>query len=243
MALSQQKPGEGFLIRHLQSSDIPIVAHIAATEYFDSELNSFLCPHRHKYPDHVTRRFTQMIQGRSLDPRNIGFVAADALNPSKPVAYAQFIRLGHDQAAVQLVATQSSVWLTLRRWWFKIHTSVVNFFWPDRSIDPAAMGAFMKSVHHDTHLYWGSPEMKSMNRWHTQSVVVSSFYQRLGLGRRLMDEVLRRAQDEGVVVDLEASEDGEKLYQNLGFQLRGPFSMVLPHAGLMLGGFMMWSPQ
>ncbi|KAJ5092704.1 hypothetical protein N7456_008565 [Penicillium angulare] len=243
MASPQQKHGERFLIRPIQSSDIPIVGHIAATEYFNSELNSFLCPHRHKHPDHVTRRFIQMIQGRSLDPRNIGFVATDVLDPSKPVAYAQFIRLGNDQAAVQLLANQSSIWLTLKGWWFKIHTSMVNFLWPDRSVDPATMSTFMKSVHHDTRLYWGSPEMENMNRWHTQSLVVSSSYQRLGIGRRLMDEVLRRAQDEGVIVDLEASEDGEKLYRSLGFQMRGPFSMVLPRVGLMLGGFMMWTPK
>lgn len=246
MASLQHGDGKRFLIRGLQSSDIPIIARMAATEYFDSVLNSFLCPYRHKYPEHVTRRFTQMIQGRYLNPRNIGFVAVDALNPSTgPVGYAQFIRLGNDQAAKQLVEKQSSLWLVVRTWWFKIYTFVVNLLSPDRSVDHDALSAFMKSVKRDELQYWDSEEMKAKyeNRWHTQSIVVSSSCQRQGLGRRLMEEVLQRAQNEGVVVGLEASEDGEKLYQSLGFTSRGPFSMTFPNAKPMVGGIMMWTPR
>ncbi|KAJ6096735.1 hypothetical protein N7486_007481 [Penicillium sp. IBT 16267x] len=240
MASSQEK--KTFLIRRMQSSDIPILGHLAATTYFDSPLNAFLCPHRYEYPKHVIRRFVQMIRGRYLNPRSIGFVAVDHASPSTPVAYAQFIRLGNDQAALQLISNQRSIWRLMKTWWFKIRASLVNLFWPDRSVNPDAMKTFMKSVEHDEQYYWESPEMKIkyLNRWHAQSVVVSSSYQRQGIGRRLMEEVLQRAQNEGVVVGLEASEDGEKLYQKLGFELRGPFSMNI---GLPAGGIMMWTPK
>jgi ribosomal protein S18 acetylase RimI-like enzyme len=94
----------------------------------------------------------------------------------------------------------------------------------------------------DDHLFWVSEDMKLKygNRWHVQSLVVSSEYQRRGLGRMLMSEVLQRAQDEGVVVGLEASPDGEKLYRSLGFELRGRFCFNCADEE---GGIMMWSPK
>lgn len=242
IAPSSPHDKESILIRRLRRSEIPKIASIAATEYFDSDLNAFLCPHRHDHPHHVTRRFNQMIEARFLNPRSIGFVAVKTSNPGEPVGYAQFIRLGDDQAALRLISQQASFWLTLQRWWSKIRIAVGNYLWPDRSVDHDAMRRFMQSTEHDAEKYWMSRPMKEKygNRWHAQSVVVSSSYQRRGVGRLLMGEVLQRARDEGVVVGLEASAEGEKLYRNLGFELRGPFSMIL---GLSAGGVMMWTPN
>ncbi|KAJ5166002.1 hypothetical protein N7492_006298 [Penicillium capsulatum] len=236
---SQQR--ESILIRHIRYSDISKIASIAATEYFDSDLNTFLCPRRHEYPHHVTRHFSQMIETRFLNPRNIGFVAVKASKPQEPLGYAQFIRLGNDRAALHLISQQSSFWLTLQQWWSRIRIAVTNFIWPDRAVDRNAKREFLQSTELDMERYWMSPAMKAKyeNRWHAQSVVVSSAYQRRGIGRLLMAEVLHRAQDEGVVVGLEASTEGEKLYRNLGFELRGPFSMII---GLSAGGIMMWTP-
>ncbi|KAJ6032460.1 acyl-CoA N-acyltransferase [Penicillium herquei] len=237
--------GDEYLIRRIQPSDIPIIAQIAATEYFNSELNTYLCPHRHKYPDHVTRRFIQMIHGRYLNARSIGFVAiakSDSESDQTPVGYAQFIRLGEDAPARELISSQSSLFRTLERWWFKLYATVLSIISPDRSLDHRAMSAFLASCKKDEELYWENPEMKTQygNRWHAQSVVVSSRYQRKGIGRRLMHEVLSRARSEGVPVGLEASIDGEQLYRSLGFVLRGSFSMTL---GLSGGGIMMWVPE
>lgn len=231
-----------FLIRRMRYADIPLMATMAATEYFDSDLNAFLCPHRRKYPDHLVRRFKQMMLGRYSNARSIGFVAAKPSSPDTPIAYAQFIRLGNDEAALSLIAQQSSFWCTLQNWWLRIQMSAVNFFWPDRSIDPDAMRRFGEGADHDDQQYWDSFDMKARygNRWHVQSVVVSSPYQRQGIGRMLMGKVLQRAQDEGVVVGLEASGDGEKLYRKLGFEMRGPFSLII---GPPVGGIMMWTPR
>lgn len=239
---SFQQHDRPFLIRRMQLSDIWLMAQLAATEYFDSDLNSFLCPGRHDHPDHVTRRFARMIQGRYFNPRSIGFVAVEPSCPHRPVGYAQFVRLGDDEAARKLISQQGSFWRMLQKWWFKIQASVVDFLWPDRSVDHKAMRQFMRSVERDGFEYWDSPKMKLQyeSRWHTQSVVVSSAYQRRGIGRMLMAEVMRRAQDEEVVVGLEASGDGEKLYRSLGFELRGPFSMIV---GPPVGGIMMWTPN
>lgn len=104
------------------------------------------------------------------------------------------------------------------------------------------MRAFDASAKADERRFWGSEEMRSRygERWHVQGLVVSSGFQRRGLGRMLMEEVLRRAREEGVVVGLEASADGEKLYRRLGFELRGRFEMEVGEGG---GGVMMWEPE
>ncbi|KAJ5618969.1 hypothetical protein N7510_002953 [Penicillium lagena] len=233
---------EKLIIRRMTPPDIPTMARIACTEYFDSPLNTFLCPHRHQYPNDLLRRFVQMIRGRYLSPRSIGFVAVSASAPGIPLGYAQFIRLGNDDAAKRLVSAQASFWLSVRRWWNSLCTTIENYVWPDRSLDEDAMQQFDASAEIDERTFWGSDEMKARygERWHVQSVVVSSKCQRRGLGRMLMGEVLRRAQEEGVVVGLEASKDGEKLYQSLGFELRGRFSR---NFGEVVGGVMMWSPK
>jgi ribosomal protein S18 acetylase RimI-like enzyme len=119
---------------------------------------------------------------------------------------------------------------------------IVNYLWPDRSTDHDAARQFDESAKRDSEKYWGSDEMRAKygNRWHVRGLVVSSSHQRRGVGQALMAEVLQRAQQEGVVVGLEASGDGEKLYRLLGFEMRGPFSMII---GPPVGGFMMWTPK
>lgn len=230
------------LIRRARYSDIPYMANIAANEYRDSDLNKFLCPYRHQYPDHFIRRFLQIFRARHFDPRSIGFVAVEPSRPHKPVAYMQMTRLGNDEPARQLIAAQDSVWCRLCRWALQIQTSIVNYLRPDRSTDRDAARQFGESTGRDSEKYWGSDEMRAKygNRWHVRGLVVSSSHQRRGIGQALMAEVLQRAQRENVVVGLEASGDGEKLYRSLGFEMRGPFSMVI---GSPVGGCMMWTPK
>lgn len=233
---------EKIIIRRMQPADIPFMARMAATEYLHSELNDFIQPWRHQYPDDYIRNFDQLIQKRYFSGRSIGFVAVSSLRPQVPVAYAQFGRLGNDTAARRLMESQRSLWFSLQGWYAAIRMWVVNFLWPSRSLDSEALRKFLASAEHDKWTYWDAPELKEryQNRWQALSVVVSSDYQRRGIGKRLMCEILGRAEEEGVVVGLEASEDGEKLYRSLGFELRGHFSMVI---GRPVGGIMMWTPR
>lgn len=239
---SFQRKDSNILIRRTQYSDIPSMANIAAAEYRDSDLNKFLCPYRHQYPDHFTRRFLQMFQARHFDPQSIGFVAVESSSPYKPVAYIQLTRLGNDEPARRLIAAQDSLWRRLCHWGLRIQTLIVNYFWPDRSTNHDAARQFGESIKCDSEKYWDSDEMRAKygNRWHVRGLVVSSSHQRRGIGQALMAEALQRAQREDVVVGLEASEDGEKLYRSLGFEMRGPFSMII---GSPVGGCMMWTPQ
>ncbi|KAE8372130.1 acyl-CoA N-acyltransferase [Aspergillus bertholletiae] len=229
-------------IRRMQPPDITYMAGLASTAYFHTPLSQFLSPHRHTYPDDFRRGFVQRIRARYYNPRCVGFVAVEASNPAVPVGYAMFSRLGNDTAARKLVAAQSSIWNTLQRWYVTVSIWVENLLWPDRSMDRAACRTFENATEADSMRFWDSEDMKKLygERWHAQSVVVSGDFRRRGIGKKLMGEVLQRAQAEGVVVGLEASEDGGKLYRSLGFELRGQFSLVLEEYGA--SGVMMWRP-
>lgn len=227
----------------MQLSDIPHMAQIASKSYFNTPLSAYISPLRHTYPEDFNRRFVQMIRARYYNPRSIGFVAVSASKPELPIAYAQFIRLGNDEAARRLIAAQRTVWGTVMGWVVGIWHRIENWVWPDRSVDVKAVGNFARAVEVDDKKFWESEEMKGLygERWHAQSVVVSEGWRRRGIGAMLMGEVLKRAGEEGVVVGLEASEDGERLYRSLGFELRGRFSMLV--ADIEGGGIMMWRPK
>ncbi|KAJ5379995.1 uncharacterized protein N7496_002423 [Penicillium cataractarum] len=239
---SFQRKGSNILIRPTRYSDIPTMANIAAAVYRDSVYSDFLCPYRHQYPHHFNRRFLQIFQVRHFDPRSIGFVAVESSSPDKPVAYIQLTRLGDDEPARRLIATRDTLWRRLFHWLLQTRMSIVNYLWPDRSTDHDAARQFDESAQRDSEKYWESDEMKAKygNRWHVKGLVVSSSHQRRGIGQTLMAEAMQRAQQEDVVVGLEASADGEKLYRSLGFEMRGPYSMVV---GPPRGGLMMWTPQ
>lgn len=112
--------------------------------------------------------------------------------------------------------------------------------WPDRASDTEGWKLFADSNVLDTERYWTSrPERK--NRWHAQSIVVSPEWQRMGVGRMIIMEVRERARVEGVMMGLQASPVGEKLYRSLGFEMLGDYSYRV--SGDTGGGTMLWSPE
>jgi ribosomal protein S18 acetylase RimI-like enzyme len=91
--------------------------------------------------------------------------------------------------------------------------------------------------------FWEGREER-VNRWHAQSVVVLPEWQGRGIGKRLMAEVLRRAERDGVMVGLESSPKGEGLYRKLGFELLGRFTNEVDALeGCDKGGVMAWYPK
>jgi ribosomal protein S18 acetylase RimI-like enzyme len=76
-------------------------------------------------------------------------------------------------------------------------------------------------------------------RWHLKYVAVDPAFQRRGVGALLVRAGMERAREEGVPVMLEASPNGEKLYEKLGFVVVG--EMLLRGAGVG-GPVMRWDP-
>jgi GNAT superfamily N-acetyltransferase len=116
------------------------------------------------------------------------------------------------------------------------------------------MAEFMSWVIFDNAKYWKDPQHPEYaNRWHVQSIVVRSEWQRKGIGKRLMDEVIERAKAENkarsvnkegqkaaqIFIGLESSPDGEWMYRKLGFRLLGLFCKSPESEG---GGVMIWEP-
>jgi ribosomal protein S18 acetylase RimI-like enzyme len=95
----------------------------------------------------------------------------------------------------------------------------------------------------DDERYWNSFSERT-NRWYVQSCVVLSEYQGMGIGKRMIREVTKRAEEEGVVIGLEASAEGYWMYKSVGFELLGRFDTPgMPDAPGEGGGIMMWSPK
>jgi ribosomal protein S18 acetylase RimI-like enzyme len=104
--------------------------------------------------------------------------------------------------------------------------------WPihDRSADPAARREFETAVAGIT-----APPA----RWHLKYVGVDPAFQRRGVGGLLVGAGMEMAYEEGVPVMLEASPNGKRLYEKMGFVVVG--EMVLPGAGVA-GPVMRWDP-
>jgi ribosomal protein S18 acetylase RimI-like enzyme len=174
-----------------------------------------------------------------LDPRNLTFVAVLSSNPSIPVGYTQFVRMGDDSGAKRQIASRDGVLLRIFAWVFWVYSLVLPWIvGKDRSADPDRVKAFEAS-HGDVDTeYWNLPERK--NRWHATSVVVKQEWQGRGIGKMLMAEIVARAEEEGVVVGLEASGPGEQLYRRVGFELLGRLKDNFAGAR---GGVMIYTPS
>lgn len=157
-------------------------------------------------------------------PANLTLVAT--LPNGLPIGYAQFLRLGPGAPAATWESTLRGAYITATKW---VEDNLWRFV--DRSADVDALREFM----HNKEGFWGdAPE----EMWYVQSLVVGESWQRKGVGRVLMAEVLDRAKVEGVMVGLEASKEGEGLYRKLGFRLRRRFA-----EGDVCGGVMEWVPE
>jgi len=158
------------------------------------------------------------------------------------VAYARFVREGDNTTAQDFIATRWSLWLIVLGWYFALGFILRQFLWPDRSVDQAARRKIRAARREMELRLWKGPEMQRAygNRWHVTHLMTSPAWQRQGLGQHLMQTVLDQAEKEQVVVGLEATDEGERLYTQMGFQVRA-------RSDADLGGYqeacMMWTPS
>jgi GNAT superfamily N-acetyltransferase len=219
------------------------LGRIAAQTYYNDALNTFLAPHRALYPSHYERGFILRSWRRMLDPRNLTFVAVSSSNPSVLMGYAQFVRLGDDEGAKRQIASRASLFLTLAGWLFWLYSLVLGWVvGVDKSCDLERLDAFEAEAKGVDKEHWDLEGRRE--RWHVQSIVVREEWQGKGIGKILMAEVIARAEGEGVVVGLEASEKGERLYRRVGFELLGRFNINFGEERMWeLGGIMMYTPK
>lgn len=244
-------PKPTFKIRPATLSDSAAMATAARAAYWDGDIDDFIAPNRNVYPEDHVRFYQQRIFTRALIPRNFSYVACPQTPSGEigpPVAYVQFGRLGNDETAMKIERERDSWALWAMRVWFQKWFKIKNWWWPNRSEDSENLKTFFGWVDEDERKYWKSPTPSSNPsefpaavsssedptittieedrsiRYSIQSLVVSPSYQRFGLGRLLIEQCLNRAREEGVLVGLSASPQGEFLYRKVGFEMLGRFA-------------------
>lgn len=238
-------PKEEITIRRANLLDGPEVGRIAGTTYHNAPITSWLSPRRDKYPVLYEQGCKERAVSRMLSPYNETYVAC--LSSGKIVGAAQFLRLGDDAGArkkIREVGVAKRVLLWVLSWLFWAYCKA---WWlvhgPDKSLDMEAVKIFAEWCKVDEEKHWKSYEERA-NRWHAQSVVVLPEYQGKGIGKRLMGEVMRNAERDGVLVGLESSVNGEGLYRRLGFELISRFTnQTEAPEGDYKGGIMAWYPK
>lgn len=238
---------ESIIIRRATLRDAPQIAHVAGKTYYNTPFTSWISPHREKYPAQYERGWVQRCMGRLLSPRNETYVACTT--KGEIIGEAQFARVGDDAGARKMIrdlGVLKRVFIWVASWVFSTYFKLL--FWMeggDKTVDLEAVKAFAGWCEVDNEKHWKNHEDR-VNRWHAQSVCVLAEWQGKGIGRRLMAEVMRKAQQDGVPVGLESSIDGEHFYDKLGFELISRFTQQPGLLGLEHGdegGFMIWYPE
>ncbi|CAG8949052.1 hypothetical protein HYFRA_00002181 [Hymenoscyphus fraxineus] len=235
-------PRTKVLLRRGNISDFLAIGRIAAHTYGDTYLDAYLSPHSKKHPNAFRRGYQQRALQRMLSPRNLTFVAVEESNPRVVVGYAQFTRLGEDEGAQKQIASRKGFLMPTALWLWNF---ILPFlYWVDRGKcdDPDAVAEFLR-VGDEEARFWFERYPMRRNRWHAQSVVVLRHFQGMGIGKRLMGEVIKRAGEENVPVGIEASSQGEMLYRSVGFELLSRFRPLKGMKGDNEGGIFMWKPS
>lgn len=232
-----------WIVRPMRWNDTYQAGFVASRAYHDTAFTEFLSPGRRQYPQDYIRGFNQRISSRLLEANNRSFVAVTVDEPDVPVAYMQCERRGDDEGAKEVVREKKSIWLSICEVVYKAWVKYSTMIWPDRSgMNEADMAFFIQATEGEEQKHWeGRPDRA--NRWYCRSMVVSQEFQRRGVGRALMNEVVSRAEEQGVPIQLEASPEGEKLYKSIGFELLDRFMNPFGESEKNEGGVMIWHPK
>ncbi|KFZ11453.1 hypothetical protein V502_07537 [Pseudogymnoascus sp. VKM F-4520 (FW-2644)] len=226
-------------IRPMEWADGKRAAELAQAAYWDAPVSDLLEPLRGTYPVDNVLWYERRIKNRMVSPRNRGFVA---IGDGEIVGYMQCVRLGDDEGALQVVKEKKKWWSGLVEWGYGIYLNSVAWMFPNRSRSEEGVAEFTKAGVGEDEKHWKGREDRK-NRWYCQSVVVAEQWRGRGVGKKLMAWVVERAQKEGVVIGLEASLMGERLYRSVGFDLLGRFIFKINGSESDDGGVMMWSPK
>ncbi|KAF4626935.1 hypothetical protein G7Y89_g11218 [Cudoniella acicularis] len=218
----------GILIRPASLHHFYQIGALAAKTHAHTPLTAFLAPYRPAHPTHFILTFQQRTLSRLLNPRNLIFIAVTRSHPSTVIGFVQFVRLGTDAGAQAQIA--SSSWMRrVMLWILRLVLGLLVWVWNvllggDKSANPAALDAFFKLADkNDKEHFIDYKNGERRNRWHVQSCVVAREWNGKGIGKRLMAEVIQRAERENVIVGVEATDEGEWLYRKVGFRLESRY--------------------
>ncbi|KAG9228042.1 hypothetical protein BJ875DRAFT_390230 [Amylocarpus encephaloides] len=229
--------------------DAQRIGVIASATYLETPMTKYLSPRAKNYYFIYELGFKLRALNRMLDAQNATFVAVEETNQNYAIGYAQFVRLGNDEGAKKQIASRGWWGLTLVAFVFgKILLPIFTYCFASWSDDLQHVNEFVRALFKQSASVFDS-HPKRRNRWHAQSVVVSVDFQRMKIGKTLMGEAIKRAREEGVIVGLEASAEGEMMYKSVGFEVVQRFEKLkgmpdeVPKEGGGIGGVMIWKPE
>jgi ribosomal protein S18 acetylase RimI-like enzyme len=243
MAKPVTTANQQFIIRNIRLSDIPTLAIHNTEAFWENPVTKLINPRKDLHPDDVIRGYRESIRRLTFNPRNIGFVVCLASDPTTPLGFAHFKRLGNDRSALDFIRSRGA-WTRLSffllSYFFWVYDSVVNYIQPNRAINKEAGKVFGEWNKDDNERYW-KPYPERSSRWQALGIVVSPKWQGKGIGRMLVTEGLKQAQKDDLIMGLGSSPEGMHLYKKLGFKLLGDFThRIGDDEG---GGIMIWYPQ
>lgn len=200
---------ESIIIRPAKLRDAKFMGRIAAITYFMDPLTAFLSPRRFEYYSSFQRDTYERSVKPLLQPRVCTLVACEASRLDLPIGYIRFQRLGDDAPAKAFIKERDTLRLRILSWvawaWFQL----LFFLLGKPHADPGALEIFDEVTSADDKLHWEFEDRKC--RYYVQSFVVLPIFQGKGVGKKLMAEVTRRAEEENVIIGIEASAHGEFL--------------------------------
>lgn len=208
------KDAPPILLRPARLSEYKTLGSIAAVTYFPTPFSDFLAPNRIQHYSHYDRNYHERCMMLMLEPRMRSMVAVEATRPDLPIGYIHFERLGDDETAKRYILEKESVRLWVYRWlawaWWLLIAVVIG----NKADDPVNRKKFIAEAIEFRETYWDSHEERR-SRFHVRSFVVLQQFQGRGVGKRLLAEVLQRAERENVVIGLEATPEGEVIVSQL----------------------------
>lgn len=226
-------------LRPANFSDTSLLGTIAARSYWGSSWANFSAPHHRQYPGDFVANYRRKIRGRFLDPscfiyvaystpedqasEEKGRIAIDeelrkkiprSFGSAEDIAgYIIFQRISASRAQVTRNTSKLFIYfLPFLKFVCRMYDRINDFAFPNRAMAIARTNSMP-----DASDIWA--EHKYAERWQMLALSVDPEWQRRGVGKMLMREVMEKAERDGLSVGTEATREGEGLYASLDFKV------------------------
>ncbi|KAF2402028.1 acyl-CoA N-acyltransferase [Trichodelitschia bisporula] len=206
-------------IRPATAPDLPALAAILTRAFWDEDATGrFLHPHRAAYPADVHTYWERRLRPACYDWQTDILLctaaseeSTDAKASERPVGVAVWTRRGRTGQVLGPADPRRALKPLVRAL-----LAVVEWVWPNRAADPAAVRAFKSAAPWFERAFEGREEC-----WELDTLGVEPGFQGRGVGRSLVEWGFERAKMEGVPVGVVCADGTEGFYRACGFVVEG----------------------
>jgi ribosomal protein S18 acetylase RimI-like enzyme len=223
----------------MEWSDLSVAATISSKAFRTDQFFRYICPRLEDYPDDFRSFMLRLHKKRILQVGAVPYVAEiDETDPAgmrKVVGIAIWKRTGTTERARAWQEPNSGYMKSLERW-LQYFEEAYSAVFIDRCADQKRVSEAYADI--DNML----PEDIFDDYWQLQHLAIDPAFQRRGVGTLLTRWGVEQAREEGCCVALEASEDGKRMYERLGFQVIKTLPGD-PSKGLSAAPVLVWQPE